>query len=64
MTTAENVVLIGLELENCCLVGWGESTGGEDFSKWGDEQIFSWWWGGTDSPISPSRENPDIVYKR
>ena len=49
MTTAENVVLIGLELENCCLVGWG----GRIFLSWGDEQIFSWWWGGDRLPHLP-----------
>ena len=41
---------------------WGLSFGrgsqlGVDFSRWGDEQIFSWRGRGTHP--SPSRENPD-----
>ena len=53
----ENAVLIGLELENCCLVEVGDKNlvvvvgvywGGGIFLGGGDEQIFSWWWGGGD----------------
>ena len=47
MTTAKNVVFIGLKLENCCLVG------GIDFCWGGREEIKVWWdggvyWGGLD----------------
>ena len=49
MTTAKNVVFIGLQHENCYFVGrltfcvCVESTRG-NFSRWGvNEQIFGWW---------------------
>ena len=61
MTTAKNAVLIGLEHENCYLLGdgvgnWllvrGESTGG--IFRWGDEQTFNWLVGeGGETPPIP-----------
>ena len=60
MTTAKNVVFIGLKLE--IVVQWGgftfggmwESTGGGIDPGEGDEKIF----GAGDSPISPQQGKP------
>ena len=54
MTTAENAVLIGLELENCCLVGVGDKNlvvvVGVYWGGWADFQLVV---GGGDR-LSPS----------
>ena len=45
---------------NWALVGGSQL--GVDFSRWGNEQIFSWQGRGT--PPSPSRENPDQFWQQ
>ena len=43
MSTAKNDVFIGLQLENCYLLGELTFSGGE-WGERGDDQIFGWWW--------------------